>query len=234
MAFPVVADSALTQASADQTSHAINLPSGIASGNLLLLWFTMDGAVGNAVTTPSGWTLMQSTIAATNADFGILYCRTADGSEGSTVTITSTGTAQSSAAVCLRITGHSGTVDSQGTSSPTASTGILLATLTPTVSSQALLLTLVNTIGNRDTSEWMTGLTVLKTNATASTVNTIATVTHSVMSISSDLEIVIADGMRQSASSVYSGVIAVVHGGSLGGGSMFLMGGAGQTGIGQF
>jgi len=217
MAFPSVAASALTQASADQTSHLINLPSGITAGNLLLLWFTMDGAVGNTVTTPSDWTLMASTNAATNADFGILYCRTADGSEGSTVTITSTGTAQSSSAVCLRITGHSSTVESQGTSSPTAQFGIVLTALTPTVSSQGLIVTCISTQGNRDTSDFVAP-NVLKSTYAASTTNAQATLMYRDLTVSSALESVYNDGLRQSSVTAFCGVIALVHGDALSGG----------------
>jgi hypothetical protein len=216
MAFPVVAASAITEASADQTSHVINLPTGIASGNLLLLWFTMDGASGNAVSTPSGWTLMQTTNVVTNGDFGVLFCRTADGSEGSTVTITSTGTSQSSAAVCLRITGHSGTVESQGTSNPANAIGIVLTALTPTHASQGLLVTCANTAGNRDTTD-NTAPNVVKSTTTGLTTNTQATVTYRSLSVSSALETVLNDGLRQSSSSPFSGVVVMVHGDALSG-----------------
>lgn len=233
MSFPVVAASAITDFSADQTSHVVNLPSGITSGDLLLLWFTMDGVAGNTVATPSGWTLVVDSITATNSDKGCLFSKVASGSEGSTVTVTSTGTAQSSACVALRITGAS-SVEGQDTSSPGSLLGIVLTPLTPTASSKALLISCVNTAGNRDTSDHAGGATVVKTTASGATTNTVATVAYSQLSISSDLETVIGHGMRQSSSTAFSGAVVVVHGGSLGGNGMFLMGCVGQTGIGQF
>ena len=41
----------------NQLNHIVNLPAGIAVGNLLLVWFVSDGAP-QTITFPAGWTLM--------------------------------------------------------------------------------------------------------------------------------------------------------------------------------
>lgn len=85
MAFPVVkaVNGGFGGAS---TTHTINLPAGIVAGDLLLVCLVTDAV---AVTTPSGWTLLLLT-----EEFNPslrTYYRIADGSEGSTITITSGG-----------------------------------------------------------------------------------------------------------------------------------------------
>lgn len=108
---PVVEATASTNYSADQTSHVINLPSGITAGDLLLVWFCWDGNAAS-VTTPSGWTAGTSTL--TQTDRSILFYKTASGSEGSTVTIT-TSASESSSAVAFRISAWTSITISEST-----------------------------------------------------------------------------------------------------------------------
>jgi hypothetical protein len=217
MTFPVVEASAITEASADQSSHTVNLPSGITAGDLLLLWFTLDGSSGVGVDTPSGWDLVEDTIAQTNGDKGCLFSRTASGSEGATVVVTSTGTDQSSACVSLRISGWQ-SVETENGSEQDANVGITLPPLTPSTSGKGLLLTCVCTLGTRDTLNHAVGATVVKTTYNASSQNTTATVLYSQLTVSDEHELIISHGMRQSSASTYCGVIVFVAGGAISGG----------------
>ena len=112
---PVVEGVAVTHFSANQTTHTVNLPSGIASGDLLLLWFSKDGTSGT-ITTPSGWSIAISTITAT--DQSILFSRTASGSEDTTVSVT-TSISESSTCIAYRISGWTEVVYANTTVSTT-------------------------------------------------------------------------------------------------------------------
>lgn len=87
MAFPVVLGTN-TSTSASSTSHTVNLPASVTSGDLLLLFFLIDS--GATVSTPSGWTLVKDLPG--SARRLVCFKKTATGSEGSTVTVT-TGSA---------------------------------------------------------------------------------------------------------------------------------------------
>jgi len=112
---PVIEGVAVTYFSANQTTHTVNLPSGIASGDLLLLWFNKDGTTGT-ITTPSGWSIAVSTITAT--DQSILFSKTASGSEGTTVSVT-TSISESSTCIAYRISGWTEVVYANTTLSTT-------------------------------------------------------------------------------------------------------------------
>ncbi len=95
------------------TSHAVTLPSGITSGNLLLIFFrTGDTGVTHTL---SGWTELATRDS--NGRTTIFY-KVADGTEGSTATIT-TGAARRSVANSYRITGYSGTPEAAFVASDT-------------------------------------------------------------------------------------------------------------------
>lgn len=94
MSFPIVETSSSGGNTTATTSHLVTLPSGIVSGNLLLIFIGLS-ATGAAITTPpTGWTVLFN-----DFDFNALTSygiyRVADGTEGTTVTITSPDTAQS-------------------------------------------------------------------------------------------------------------------------------------------
>jgi len=78
------------------TQHTVNLPSGIAAGDLLLVFFTLycTGGANYGVSFPSGWTVQYDQLYS-NYERGVLYKRIADGTEGSTITVSSTGSAKS-------------------------------------------------------------------------------------------------------------------------------------------
>ena len=216
--FAVVAATATTDYSADQTSHAINLPSGITAGDLLLLWFTMDGTTGNTITTPTGWTLEEATNVASPGDLGYLFSRTADGSEGSTVTVT-TSASQSSSAIALRIENWDA-FESTSESSKPATADIELTPLIPTSGGSGVAITFLCLNGARTVNTIQTGVSVLNTTASGSSNNTVAVALHNPLTVSNDLEEVLALGCRQSSGSIYSGAIAFVRGpASAGGGT---------------
>lgn len=96
---PVVPSTGLTisatntyGSSADATTHAINLPSGIVAGNLLAVFVTTNGEL---LTTPSGWTAFAGSPTSSNTRIFASY-KIASGTEGSTLSIT----ALSSCPVC--------------------------------------------------------------------------------------------------------------------------------------
>jgi hypothetical protein len=100
MAYPVVEATNVTEIGTATTSHAVNLPSSIAAGDLLLVFFSSKGT--GTATFPDGWTEVY------NVSFGSRYVcfkRIATGSEGATVTVT-TGSSVRSASNSYRISGH--------------------------------------------------------------------------------------------------------------------------------
>jgi len=111
-----------TAASADQTTHALDMPSGIAAGDLLLAFFNVDS--NPTIVWPSGWTALQfgDSVCFAAACRTALAWRAADGSEGSTLSVETT-TAQESAALIVRISGAANT-SIQLPETTTAATGL--------------------------------------------------------------------------------------------------------------
>lgn len=98
MAFPTVGTSNSGNSGANATAHTVTLPTSIASGDLLIVAFCHDDAgatVTASVTTPaSGWTtLVNNLVANALGTVGRLsvFARIADGTEGTTITVTTTG-----------------------------------------------------------------------------------------------------------------------------------------------
>ena len=105
MAFPVVETTATT-ATAAGTSHTVTLPTGIANGDLLIIF-----GGSNTNTTfgyPAGWTELWDAGGGTAAGSGAF--RRADGGEGASVTVTTAASAQCGW-VAYRISGHHTTSD---------------------------------------------------------------------------------------------------------------------------
>lgn len=96
MSFPTVAATNTSQQTTNSLTHTANLPAGIVSGNLVTVFFACDGNTTAEVTNPaSGWeTLFTQNVLADTAFLKVFY-RWADGSEGSTITITTGATEQS-------------------------------------------------------------------------------------------------------------------------------------------
>jgi len=110
--FPYIKDSNNSEVGGSNTSHTVALPSDVASGDLLLIVFTYRNYTvpGVTLTTPSGWVVVDSLV--TDNDISIslyIFARIADGSEDSTVAITSSANARSShCSVC--VAGHAAEV----------------------------------------------------------------------------------------------------------------------------
>jgi len=87
----------------------VNLPSGIVAGNGLIIIVTQYD--GGTFTTPTGWTLINSTKnTATNAPRTAVYARVATGTEGSTVTISTNAGLQEATAIAFRVTNWFGAI----------------------------------------------------------------------------------------------------------------------------
>ena len=82
--FPTVA-ATNTSSSAPATSHTVSLPTGIVSGDLLIVTFASNA---NAITHswPAGWTELYDQTSGTMS--GSAAYRRADGTEGGTITVT--------------------------------------------------------------------------------------------------------------------------------------------------
>lgn len=120
MAFPSIAATNTTNGAA-ATNKSCNLPSGIQSGNLLLLWIRSNGA--DTHTTPSGWSdLVKNNTADASDDTTSLFYKIASGSEGSTVTVNGTASLKFSS-LSWRVTGaHQTTAPNVATATGTSST----------------------------------------------------------------------------------------------------------------
>ena len=124
MAFPVVETTNTTNGTGASVSPVVNLPTGIVSGNLLIALFrTADGTSG--VGWPAGWTeLIESTADASNDAIAIGY-RQADGTEGTTITLTTSSA--KFAAIAYRISG----AENPTTQAPQISTVVTGTTTSP-------------------------------------------------------------------------------------------------------
>lgn len=86
MAFPVVESRSTSQSAIESTSHTVDLPSGITTGDLLIVVFGMDNNDGS-VTWPSGWTeITGAAVDADNRSRGFAIYRVVVGDEGFTGT----------------------------------------------------------------------------------------------------------------------------------------------------
>ena len=108
MAFPIVA-ATNTSTDSSTNSHTVNLPSGIVSGNLLIVAFLSDP--DKTITFPAGWTKVYDDQSLNTVQFAVAF-RRADGTEGATITVTTSGgPTTDSAHNSYRITGHHTTSD---------------------------------------------------------------------------------------------------------------------------
>lgn len=87
MAFPNVATTNVLTAAGSATTHAMPLPASLASGDLLVIFFSIDAA-GGTITTPAGWT--QLFTASNSPVVASCFYKISNGAEGASVTITHT------------------------------------------------------------------------------------------------------------------------------------------------
>lgn len=104
MAFPIVENTNSSARGINGTSHIVNLPASIVSGQLLLIFFNV---VNTSISTPTNWTLLGDIGGSSSIPKLAVFYKIADGSEGSTVTIT-TGVNRKSAHISFSISGYDG------------------------------------------------------------------------------------------------------------------------------
>ena len=103
MAFPSIAATATTNGSTAATNKVCNLPTGIVSGDRLVLILRSAGA--DIHSTPVGWSALDLNNGTdTSNDITSIFARDADGTEGATVTINGTASLKF-AVISWRITG---------------------------------------------------------------------------------------------------------------------------------
>jgi hypothetical protein len=104
--FPTVAATTSSNAGAFVTSHVVDLPSGVSSGDLLIVFFAgYNNSAGYTSTWPDGWSQLYNVSYGTGVNVSNVaaYYRHADGTEGSTITVT--GSNGESTHISYRITG---------------------------------------------------------------------------------------------------------------------------------
>jgi hypothetical protein len=102
--YPMVETSSGGNNNSDNTSHTVNLPASIEARDLLLVFFVADG--NPTITFPAGWTQLFQDANGTAVVLGAWY-RIADGTEGATITVT-TSASEKSAHASYRISGYYG------------------------------------------------------------------------------------------------------------------------------
>ena len=126
MASPAVQTRATSSESTGTTSHTVTLPSGIASGDLLIIKFSVNNTV-RTVTWPGAPDYTEFFDAQIGSDQRLRAAyRQADGGEGSTITVTTDGNTRSTHN-SRRITGH----EDPATQAPEVSSGATGTSTTP-------------------------------------------------------------------------------------------------------
>ena len=122
MASPTVEATATSSVTSAGTSHTVSLPTGIVSGSGLRVTFAWTAGIPQTITWPAGWTPItgykHERSAANQVGIDSAY-RQADGTEGASITVT-TSASTKSAHIAKRYAGH----ESFATRTPEAGTGI--------------------------------------------------------------------------------------------------------------
>ncbi len=113
--FPSVVEVKQTTFNSDTTTHNVDMPDAVDSGDLLLTFFTNDMASGGTTTTPAGWTLI-ATNTRNNQVRGTVFAKSAAGTEDGTQVDFVTSANERAAAQVYRIPAGqwSGTVGAGG------------------------------------------------------------------------------------------------------------------------
>lgn len=107
MAFPTVVGSPTVTPFGSGASHPANMPSVVVAGRILLAHVVNDDG-NDTVTTPDGWTLIDSTPDGSAEVRAGWYKRLADGSEGGTTVNFATATSEDMVVTVFQIDGHDG------------------------------------------------------------------------------------------------------------------------------
>jgi hypothetical protein len=124
-------------------SLACNAPSGVTSGDLLVLCIG-NSTTTRTITTPTGWTQIANVQDGFGSQRGAMYRRIADGSSDDTPTVSFGGTCDS-AAFILRITGQHATtyLDTSASASQTSGATAAIPSIT-TAEADELLIAMVS------------------------------------------------------------------------------------------
>lgn len=123
--FPRMTSFDTTEITTNATSHVVNLPD-YAVGDYVLLFIGMDGTTTASAT---GWTSITTAASAGNCSVGVLG-RVMDGSEGTTVTVTTSASEQITV-WAVAIQDYQGTPEGTSSGIGTAETRLVLPALTP-------------------------------------------------------------------------------------------------------
>lgn len=104
--FPTV-NATSNGSNAASTSHTVNLPTGVSTpGRICVCYFSIRNTFNNTVTWPAGWTQLSGGTIASNSTGNIeTRYRVTDGSEGSSITVSSTDS-QESSYICDLLSGQ--------------------------------------------------------------------------------------------------------------------------------
>lgn len=100
--FPIIEGLTTSSEPVDTLTHTVQLPSGIVSGDLLMIFACVD--VVPTITTPGGWTIRRDVAFDGGGAKAYVIQRQADGTEGTSVQFT-TNNAEKSAHIAVRIRG---------------------------------------------------------------------------------------------------------------------------------
>jgi hypothetical protein len=104
--FPFAQVDSVTESvfSTNVASHEVAMPATVEEGDLLLVLFSSDAdAASDTVTTPEGWTLIETMIRSNNSVRGSIYAKVADGTEDGTTVNFQTSSIERAAAQVYRI-----------------------------------------------------------------------------------------------------------------------------------
>jgi len=167
--FPSVATTNTSSQTSRVSTHTVNLPASIASGDRLLCFVGWNESFGaTSPSWPAGWT--QKTFQANGSSTSLeVRERFADGSEGASISVTTAVTTRS-AHVCYRITGaHASFPVEAGTAATGSSASADPPSLSPSWgSADTLWIAIGSTVAgatySADPSSYANGLTVDATN----------------------------------------------------------------------
>lgn len=115
MSYPIIAGTSTSMETNGVTSHTVSLPANIVSGDLLIVLFCGRDVSSATINFPAGWNIIKTGLNGSSEIFKSAY-RVADGSEGSTITVT-TGSTGRSAHISYRITDYTSTPEGEVNSS---------------------------------------------------------------------------------------------------------------------
>jgi len=122
-AFPVVESTATSlndgNSATNVTSHVVTMPAGVAAGNLILVLFVADTTP--TITWPANWN--QIVFVQPTGFTGEARYKISDGTEGASITVT-TSVAEQSAHITYRISGHNSGTAPTGTITTAAATSV--------------------------------------------------------------------------------------------------------------